>query len=141
MASDFHKFASFAADCARGVHDLGNDTLRVMLTNRAPAPEAKVKADIAEITARSGYRAGGKKVSVRITDDEGMFRIYGDNMEFRADGGSLGPFRYAVLYNDTTPQGALLGWWDYGESLSLGDGERVVLPFVEDGLVLEVSAD
>lgn len=137
MASDFHKFASFVADCARGVHDLGNDTLRVMLTNRAPAPEAKVKADIAEIMARSGYRAGGKKVPVLLVDDEAAFRVHGEPLEFRADGGSLGPFRYAVLYNDTPPQGVLIGWWDYGESLSLGDGERMVLKFGENGLILE----
>jgi len=48
-----------------------------------------------------------------------------------AAGGSVGPFRYFVLV-DTTPTSPLkplVGWWDYGSSLTLATGESVTVDF------------
>ena len=48
-----------------------------------------------------------------------------------AAGGSIGPFRYAVLYNDTpaTPLKPLLGAYDYGSAITLADGQQFVIDF------------
>jgi hypothetical protein len=43
----------------------------------------------------------------------------------------MAAFRYAVLYNDsaTSPADALIGWWDYGSSLTLQDTETFTVRF------------
>ena len=43
----------------------------------------------------------------------------------------MGPFRYAVLYNDTatSPADALIAWWDYGSAVTLNDGESLTVDF------------
>jgi hypothetical protein len=50
---------------------------------------------------------------------------------FTASGGSFGPWRYAVLYNDTptSPADPLIGWWDYGSSVTTQTGETVTIDF------------
>jgi hypothetical protein len=50
---------------------------------------------------------------------------------FTASGGSFGPFRYAVVYNDTptSPADPLVCWWDYGSSISCNDGEKFTVDF------------
>ena len=42
-----------------------------------------------------------------------------NDVTFTAAGGSIGPFRYVVLYNDTptSPADPLIGWYDYGTNL------------------------
>ena len=54
MAS-YVKFYSFVEAMAEKVHNLGSDTLKVMLSNSAPAQSNTVKADITDI---SGGRYG-----------------------------------------------------------------------------------
>jgi len=48
-----------------------------------------------------------------------------------AGAGDWVAFRYAVLYNDTpsSPADPLLGYWDYGSALTLGNGETFTLDF------------
>ena len=45
-------------------------------------------------------------------------------MVITASGGTIGPFRYVALFNQTAVSDPLIGWWDYGVGgLTLADGE------------------
>lgn len=125
MAS-FVKYECFVENVAEKVHNLGSDTLKIALTNTAPnAATHTVLADITEISAGNGYTAGGSAVTVTGSAQSGGTYSLSQSADvvFTASGGSIGPFRYAVLYNDTSTSDSLIGYWDYGSSISLNSGE------------------
>jgi hypothetical protein len=108
------------------VHNLGSDTLKVALTNTLPTSSNSVLADLTEISAGNGYTAGGTAATISASaQTSGTYKLTLADVVFTASGGSIGPFRYAVLYNDTptSPADPLIGWWDYGSSVTLSDGE------------------
>lgn len=127
----FNKFNSFVEALAEKKHDLGADTLKVLLTNTAPVATNSVKADLTEIGAGNGYTAGGNTASVTSSaQTSGTYKlVLGDPATWTASGGSIGPFRYAVLYNDTAASDELIGWWDYGSSITLAAGESFAVDF------------
>lgn len=128
----YNKFRAFVENLAEKVHDLGSDTLKILLTNVAPVNTNSVKADLTEISAGNGYTAGGTTVTVTASSQTaGTYSLVGNDVVFTASGGSIGPFRYAVLYNDTptSPADPLIGWWDYGSSITLLDGETFTVNF------------
>jgi len=127
----FNKFNSFVEALAEKKHDLGADTLKVLLTNTAPVATNSVKADLTEIAAGNGYTAGGNTASVTTSaQTSGIYKlVLGDPATWSASGGSIGPFRYAVLYNDTATNDELIGWWDYGTAVTLADGESFAVDF------------
>ena len=130
MAS-FQKFNSFVEALAEKKHDLGADTLKVLLTNTAPVATNAVKADVTEISAGNGYTAGGSTATVTSSaQTSGAYKlVLGDPATWTAIGGSVGPFRYAVLYNDTATNKELIGFWDYGSSITLAAGESFAVDF------------
>jgi hypothetical protein len=129
MAS-FNKHNVFVENVAEKVHNLGADTLKVMLTNTAPLAANSVFADLTEISAGNGYTAGGTAVTITASSQtSGTYKLVGSDVVFTASGGTIGPFRYVDLYNDTptSPADPLIGWWDYGSSISLLDGETLTV--------------
>lgn len=130
----YNKFQQFLADTFHKVHNLNTsaDTLKVLLTNTAPVATNAVKADLTEISAGNGYAAGGTAATVSSSaQSSGTFKEVLADVVFTASGGSIGPFRYAVLYNDTptSPADPLISWWDYGSSITLNDGESFTVDF------------
>jgi hypothetical protein len=130
MAS-FNKFHSFVEALAEKKHDLGADTLKVLLTNTAPVATNTVKANLTEISAGNGYTAGGATASTTSSSQaSGTYKlVLGDPATWTASGGTIGPLRYAVLYNATATNDELIGWWDYGTSITLADGESFAVDF------------
>lgn len=120
MAS-YNKFDQFIEDVFEKVHNCGADTLKVMLTNTAPVATNVNTADITEIAAGNGYTAGGAAVAQSSSaQTSGTYKLVVADPTFTASGGSIGPFRYAVLVNSTA--GKLIAWWDYGTSITITNG-------------------
>jgi len=126
----FVKFNVFTKDKLNGVHNFSSHVFKVMLTNTAPTAANAIKADITEISAGNGYTAGGTASAMTVSTASGVAKATGADVTFTWTG-SVGPFRYAVLYNDTqtTPAKPLVGSWDYGSSLTQGSGETFVVDF------------
>lgn len=96
------------------------DTWKVALTNRAPvvATDATL-TDASEIAAGNGYTAGGNTAAVSSSSQTGgVYKlILTSPATWTCSGVSMGPFRYAVLYDATTNN--LIGYWDYGSAVTL----------------------
>lgn len=137
----FNKFNSFVEAVAEKVHNLGADSLKVMLSNTAPVATNSVKTDITEIAAGNGYTAGGNVASVSSSaQTSGTYKlVLSDPATWTATGGSIGPVRYAVLYNDTATNKELIGWWDYGSSVTLATGETFTVDLDQVNGVLTLA--
>lgn len=130
MAS-YNKFQVFTKDLIEGKHNFASNTFKVMLTSAAPVNTNSVKADLTEISAGNGYTAGGTATTITSSTSSGVAKTVGTDVVFTAAGGSIGPLRYAVLYNDTqtSPAKPLVAWWDYGSSITLNDTETLTVDF------------
>lgn len=128
----YNKFNAWV-EALEEVANLESDTLKVMLVN-SPAPVAtnSVKADLTEIGTGNGYSAGGTAATITTkSQTSGTYTLAANQVVFTASGGTIGPFRYAVLYDDTptSPADPLIAWWDYGSAITLQDGETFTVKF------------
>ena len=139
MAS-FNKFNQFTEDALRGVHNFDSHVFKVMLTNTAPTSANAVKGDLTEISAGNGYTAGGAATTITLSTSGGTAKAVGTDVVFTATG-AMAQFRYAVLYNDTptSPADPLIGFWDYGSSISLASGDTFTVDFDATNGILTVA--
>lgn len=128
----FNKFQDFSEQLTRGTQNFASDTYKVALSNTLPVATNTAFANITEISAGNGYTAGGTATTISISESSGTTTVSGTQVVFTASGGSIGPFRYVVLYNDTTTTPVnkpLVGWWDYGSAVTLADTETFTVKF------------
>ena len=135
--SSFNKFNSFVEAVAEKVHNLGSDTLELALTNTAPVNTNTQLSNITQITytnlnARTLTVSGSSQTA-------GVYKLTIADKTLTSTGGSTGPFRYVVLFNQTATNDELIGWYDYGSSITLGDGESLVVNFDDANGVLTIT--
>jgi hypothetical protein len=138
----YNKFQQFSEDVMEKVHNLGSDALRLLLCNTAPVATNAVKANLTEISAGNGYSAGGNTPSISSSAQvTGTYKLVLADTVFTAAGGSIGPFRYPVLWNDTptSPADPLIAWWDYGSGITLLDTETFTADFDATNGVLQFA--
>ena len=137
MAS-FTKLNGFVEHLAEKVHNLGSDQLAVALTNTAPGSESTPP------TGATGTNILGNLTQITYTNlssrnlttsasaqSSGTYSLSVNDLVLTASGGSVGPFRYVYIYNDTptSPADPLIGYYDYGSSVTLADGETFTIDF------------
>lgn len=136
----YNKFNIFVLDLTNKVHNLGSDTLKVALTNSAPIATNTVIANITQVANGNGYTTGGSTATLTSnTQTSGTQKLILANVVFTASGGTIGPFRYAVLYNSTAASGNLIGWWDYGASITMSSGDIFTVAFDGTNGVLQIA--
>ena len=128
----FNKFNAWAETMVEGAN-LGSDQFAIALTNTAPSATNSVIADITQIsytnlssrnvTTTSSSQTGG--VETLVLQDLTM-----------TASGSVGPFRYVVLFDDTLAGDPLVGWWDYGSSITMANGETFMVDFTGAAITL-----
>ena len=129
------KFQDFSEQLARGVHDWDAHTFKIALTNTLPV-NTQVSLDTVTNhpppAAANGYTAGGTATTITISETGGTTTVSGTQVVFTATAGGIGPFRYAILYNDTatSPADALIAFTDYGATgVTLADTETLTVKF------------
>lgn len=138
----FNKFNSFVEALAEKVHNLGADTFFVQLMNSAPTAANAVETDLpADLGTANGYTSGGVTVGTATLSSQtgGVYTLKIADKVITAAGGSIGPFRYVVLFNNTATNKELIGWFDYGSSLTLNNTETFTIDFDDANGVLTLT--
>lgn len=128
----FQKFNTFVDTLCKGGVNLNADTIKVMLTNTAPVATNSKYSDISgtELANGNGYTTGGATVTgVSLTNSSGTESLAVGSTTFTSATGTMGPFRYVVYYDSSATNAPLIGFYDYGSSVSLNGaaGETFVI--------------
>lgn len=123
------KFHCFVEDMAEKVHNLGSDQLVIALTAAANAPTTS-NTILANLTQISYTNCSTRNVTTSSSSQtSGTYKLVLTDLTLSASGGSVGPFRYVVLYNDTSTSDSLIGFVDYGSEITLASGESLTIDF------------
>lgn len=134
MAS-FVKFYTFVEALAEAGHNLGSDTLKFALTNTAPTQATDTVFDPVtkhpKPSTDNGYTSGSWPKVVTVDSSSQSGGVYTlactTDVVLTATAGGCGPFRYVILYNDTSATDLLIAYWDYGSSITLAAGETFTI--------------
>lgn len=133
-----NKFNSLVEALAEKVHNLGSDQIKFALTNSAPSASNTVLANITEISYTNV--SGTRNITTSSSSQTaGLYKLILSDITIAAAGGSVGPFRYIVIYNDTATNKELIGWLDYGSALTIADTQQFQLDFDASGGVLTLQ--
>ncbi len=132
----FNKLNGFVEHLAEKVHNLGADALTYALSNTAPDSEstpptgATTACVLANVTQISYTNCSSRAATISSSaQTSGTYKLVLADLTLTASGGSVGPFRYVYLYNDTptSPADPLIGYYDYGSSITLADTETLLI--------------
>lgn len=125
--------------------NLGSDTFTVALSDTAPGAEGTPPTGdgdgvLANVTEISYTNLSSRVITTNASSQaSGTYKLVFTDLVLTASGGSVGPFRYIYIYDDTVTGDPLLGYWDYGSSITLNDGETLTLDFDPTNGVLQIS--
>lgn len=135
----WNKTNQFVEDIGKGVHVLGTHQLKVALTNTAPvagnATYAALTAPLA--TTNLSGATPFNVTTTSYTQTSGTASLVLVDLLLTATG-AVGPFRYVALYNDTptSPADPIIGWYDYGSSVTMASGETFLIDFAATTITL-----
>jgi hypothetical protein len=139
----FNKVYAFVENLAEKVHNLGSDTLKIALSNTAPTTTSTVWSvgNFPAPAAANGYTAGGNTAAMSASAQSGgVYKLtLSDPTTWTATAGGIGPFQYAILYNDTSAGKEVIGWWDYGSAVTLASGETFTVDLDASNGVLTIT--
>lgn len=108
----------------------------VALSNTAPDAADAVLTDITEIAYTNlSSRAVTTSTSAQTA---GVYKLVCADLTLTASG-NVAAFRYIILYNDTATNDELIGWYDYGSSLSMVDTDTLLIDFDGTNGVLTIE--
>lgn len=131
----FTKINDFVEDLGDAVHNLSSNQLAVALSNTAPSSESSNPTTdgngiLANVTQISYTNCSSRNVTTSSWSvSSGTASLVNADLTLTASGGTVGPFRYVYLYNDTAAADNLIGYWDYGSSVTLQNGETFKVDF------------
>jgi len=133
----FTQFFPFVEAIAEKKHNLGSDQLVVALTNTLPTTANAVLADITEISYT--YCSSRNLTTTTSSQTGGVYSLILSDLTLTATGGSIGPFQYVVIYNDTATNNELIGWYDAGSAITVPDTGTVLLDLSQVTGLLSLS--
>ena len=145
MAS-FVKINDFVANAVENMI-LESDQLIIALSNTAPSsessnPTADGNGILGNVTQVSYSNLSSRNLTTTSSgQSSGVYKLVLADLTLTASGGSVAAFRYIYIYNDTvtSPADPLIGYYDYGSSLTLNDGDTFTIDFSPSNGVIQLT--
>ena len=142
----FNKVNDFVKNAVHNM-DLESDQIVIALSNTAPGyessnPAADNNGVLANVTQVAYTNLSSRNVTTTSSSQTGgTYKLVLADITLTSTGGTTGPFRYVYIYNDTvtTPADPLIGYYDYGSSLTLNDGDSLTVDFSAANGVLQIA--
>lgn len=133
MSQAFNKVYSFVANLANGAFNLGSDTIEAALTNTTPTTASNKLSDITEISYTNCSARTFTLTS--STQSSGLYSLILQSLVLTASG-TVGPFRYVVVYDASDSNKNIIGWFDYGQAVTMASGDTfTITPDQTNGLL------
>lgn len=134
----YNKYTAGIEALVEGIN-AGSDTWKVALANTVNAADTSFTAGTTDLATGNGYTQGGNTATVSTSaHSAGTYKlVLADPTTWTASGGSIGPFRYAILYNSTN--NIPIGYWDYGSSITLAAGETFTVDLSAANGVFQIT--
>ncbi len=134
-------------DYAVEAMNLGSDSLVIALSNTAPGsessnPTADGNGVLGNVTQISYSNLSSRSLTrTSSSQSGGVYKLVLADLTLTASGGSIAAFRYIYIYNDTvtSPADPLIGYYDYGSSLTLNDGDTFTIDFSASNGVIQLT--
>lgn len=141
MAVAFTKIDKFVLNLGDKVFNLATDQIKVALTNTLPvASTVNQYSDLTAPLATTNL-SGATPFNVTTTSytqTSGTAKLILVDLVLTATG-AVGPFRYIVLYSDTATNKELIGFYDYGSSVTLQAADTFTVDFDGSAGVLTIA--
>ena len=123
----FNKFNSWAEVMTEQAN-LGSDSFVIALTNSAPSASNTVLTDITQISYTN--LSSRALTTASSSQTSGTYTLAFNDLTLTASG-AVATFRYVIIYDDTptSPADPLVGWYDYGSSITMASGETFLIDF------------
>jgi hypothetical protein len=117
--------------------DCESDQFVVALSNTAPAAEGTPPTGdgagvLANVTQVAYTNLSTRNITTTSSGQAaGTYKLILVDLTLTSSGGATGPFRYVYIYDDTVtvPVDPLVAYYDYGSSITLQDGETLLIDF------------
>src|SRR5210317_882251 len=144
MAS-FNKVNDFVVNAVHNM-DLASDQLAVALTNTAPGSESSNPTSdgngiVGNLTEISYANVSSRNLTTSSSaQTSGTYKLVVADLTLTASG-TVGPFRYIYIFDDTvtSPADPIIGYYDYGTSLTLNNGDTFTLDFSPTNGVIQLA--
>jgi len=133
----FNKINSFVEAVAEKVHNLGSDQLKIALTNTAHTSSWTKLSDLTEVSYTNLSTRNLTTTSSAQTS--GTYKLVISDITLTSSGGTTGPFQYIYIYNDTATNKELIGYYNYGSSITLQDTDTLTIDFDGTNGLLQIA--
>ena len=99
------------------------------MSSAANAPSASADAVLADITTIAAPAVDSVTLTKTSSGQTtGTYKYVPNDLTMTASG-SVGPFRYVIVYNDTAASDPLICYFDYSSEVTLASGDTFKLDF------------